>query len=86
MSNQEPQRRRRCRPSKRVVYSITVVGLLAVLCIDTGWSDVALNPWARSLTGDALLIGTWKGDLPVADGGHRQATARHVHLSGRALR
>ncbi|MDQ7907443.1 hypothetical protein RB614_23270 [Phytohabitans sp. ZYX-F-186] len=68
MPDQEPRRRRRFRPGKRVVYAITAVAGLLVLCVATGWSDVVLNPWARSLTGDPLLIGTWKGDLRASDG------------------
>ncbi|MEO3927723.1 hypothetical protein ABGB07_28220 [Micromonosporaceae bacterium B7E4] len=52
-----------------------MAGLL-VLCLATGWSDVVLNPWARSLTGDPLLIGTWKGDLPAPDGGLRPMVLR----------
>ncbi|MEO3930489.1 hypothetical protein ABGB07_42580 [Micromonosporaceae bacterium B7E4] len=76
MTYQEPQRRRRYQPSKRVFYTLWVVGLVLVLAIASGWSDVVLNPWARSLTGDPLLTGTWKGDLPVAGGGQHAMMLR----------
>lgn len=86
MSNQQQRRHRRYQPSKKVLYPITVVAGLLVLCIATGWSDVALNPWARSLTGDPLLIGTWRGELPAADGGVRPMELRLARVPPRTNR
>lgn len=56
---------------KRTPYVLMALLLPVVLCIATGWSDVVLNPWARSLNGGPVLIGTWRGEVPVPDGGVR---------------
>lgn len=61
---------------KRNVYVITAVAGLLVLGIATRWIDVVTAPWARSLTGDPLLIGTWKGELPGTGSGTQPMTLR----------
>lgn len=64
-------------PRRRLMGMGAIAAIvLIVLCLGFQWTDVALHPWARSLTGDPVLIGTWKGEMRMASGEVRPVALR----------
>lgn len=46
-------------------YAILALMAFLFLSLTFGWTDVVFRPWAKSVTGAPLLLGTWTGEMPV---------------------